>query len=130
MKNARSDALAHRFVAFTLDETKDWPVELQHSFHQLAFSSLPELVLELDEPSACRFARGWRVRIETELASPATPFTDEDVTWLRGLAEGWTAPPAEPAASGPEISRLAELLRRFGPLALAIPWRDVVPAKS
>ena len=128
--DARSDALAHRFVAFTLDETKDWPVDLQLSFHQLAFSSLPELVLDFDAPSACRFAREWRERVEAELANPAAPFTDDDLAWLRGLAEGWTPPVAEPAASGPEVSRLAELLRRFGPLALAIPWRDVVPAKT
>lgn len=128
--NARSDALAHRFVAFTLDETRAWPVELQVSLHELAFSSLPELVLELDAPSACRFARSWRERVEAELASPAAPFTEDDLAWLRGLAEGWTAPPAEPTASGPEVSRLAELLRRFGPLALALPWRTVDPAKS
>ncbi|MDB4961752.1 MAG: hypothetical protein JWP01_1751 [Myxococcales bacterium] len=127
--NARRDALAHRFIAFTLEETSAWPAEITTSLHELAFSTLPELVLDLDAPSACRFVRAWRERLDLELGSP-TELTAEDRAWLAELARGWTPAAAEPVASGPEVSRLAELLRRFGPLALALPWRDDVTAKA
>ncbi|HEX5062105.1 MAG TPA: hypothetical protein VFV99_22200 [Kofleriaceae bacterium] len=127
--NARRDALAHRFVAFTHDETQAWPADLQVSWHELAFSTLPELILELDAPAACRFARSWRERVEAQLATPAPAFDDAELAWLNDIARGYGA--AEPVAgTSHDVTRLADLLRRFGPLALSLPWRHTPPAKA
>jgi len=127
--NAQRDALAHRFIASTLDETQAWPAALQVSWHELAFTTLPELILELDEPAACRFARAWRERVEAELASaPPAPFSDAELAWLSELARGYAPAIAIEGTSG-DVTRLADLLRRFGPLALSLPWR-ANPAKA
>ena len=123
--NAHHDAMAHRFIAYALDETRAWPSELQVSFHELAFTVLPDIILELDAPSACRFARDWKLRHEAMLGEPRSPaHTPEDVAWLSMLAAGHDTSPAELDGSPAEVTRLAALMRRFGPLALALPWRD------
>jgi hypothetical protein len=129
--NAHRDALAHRFIAFTLDETRSWPLALQVNWHELAFTFLPELILELDQPAACRFARAWRERVETELAKPlVAPFSDAEHVWLADLARGHVAAEVLAGGTGSDVMRLAELLRRVGPLALALPWRASPPAKA
>lgn len=123
--NAQRDAMAHRFVAHAMDETRTWSPELQVDFHELAFSVLPDILLELDAPSVCRFARDWKVRHERSLADPEAPsFTAEEHAWLAMLAAGHEGARVELDSSAAEISRLAALMRRFGPLALALPWRD------
>lgn len=128
--NAQRDAFAHRFIAFTLDDTRAWPPALRVAFHELALSTLPELILELDAPSACRFALAWKERIESELRDPHAPFTAEDLAWLHQIAAEHSAPSTEAPASATEIARLAELLRRFGPMALSLSWRDSEIARA
>lgn len=123
--NAHRDALAHRFVAATLGETKAWSNDLQVAFHQLAFATLPLAILELDERSARRFARRWRTEVEAE----PVPVPPTDDAWIVELASGWDAA-RDAGASGDQIAKLAELIRRFGPLALTMPWRAGPPAKA
>ena len=121
--DARRDALAHRFIARTADETRAWPPLLQVTLHQLAFVALPELVLALDEDAARRWARGWRERMDQQLAAvdPA------DAVWVATLSREWPAArraASEAEPSPREVARLAELIARLGPVALALPWRD------
>jgi hypothetical protein len=117
--DARRDALAHRFIARTLDETREWPAELQLMLQQLAFVALPELVLALDAEAACTWVRAWRARVEEQIAC-VDPAEVE-----RAMARSEATPAAPDDDPSPtEITRLAELLARFGPLALALPWRD------
>ena len=120
MTGARREALAHRFIANALVETRAWPASLQVALHELAFVALPELVLELDAPSAVRWAREWRAQIEGALVGH-----DADRSWLAELALARTEEP-----TGAEIARLADLMSRLGPLALSLPWRGDPCAKA
>jgi hypothetical protein len=127
--DARRDALAHRFIAYTIPETRDWPYELQIALHKLAFVALPVLVLELPRPDACEWAARWRVRI----TAPAPLVDPADIEWIAAIARADPRQPRtadEPTPTPAEIDRLAELLARLGPLALALPWRDDAPAKA
>lgn len=130
--NARRDALAHKFIAAVLDETQHWPPQLQVNLHALAFAGLPELVLELDSDAAVRWVRGWRQRMETAMAEPVPEIGAEDAAWIAGLAEEWQAAQQrlDLDATPAQIARLAELFTRFGPLALALPWRGDPVAKA
>ena len=130
--DARRDALAHKFIATVLDETQSWPAELQVNLHQLAFDGLPELVLELDGDAAIKWVRSWRLRVETAMAEPVPQFGAEDAAWIAELAQEWQAAQQRTAeaATPAQIARLAELFSRFGPLALALPWRGDPQAKA
>jgi hypothetical protein len=128
--DAQHDALAHRFIARTLAETTDWPPSLQVALHELAFVALPDSVLALDRDEACAWARRWRTRFEQAAATVSSA----DAEWVANLAEQWRASrPAdqgEPAPSSGELSRLADLMARLGPLALRLPWRNAGPGQA
>ncbi len=130
--DAHRDALAHRFIAHTVSETRGWPAHLQIGLHELAFTVLPELVLELRGEQACAWARRWRQRMEAELAAGGAQVAPEDVDWVAELARRRAAPaPAgEPPANPADIQRLAGLLERLGPVAMALPWRREPPARA
>ena len=126
--NAQRDALAHRFIARVLDETRAWPAELQVRLHRLAFEVLPEVVLELSEDDARGWAQRWRAQIERELA---IEIPDEQTRWIAEQAaeyERTYGPPPLPSAE--ELERLARMFSRLGPLALTLPWRGDPRAKA
>jgi len=130
--NARRDALAHKFVANVLAETRGWPPRLQVGLHQLAFADLPEAVLSLDADDARAWARRWRREIEGLMAAPPVRPRDEDLARIAELAAEWLAarPSPEQPAGPEEIARLADLMARLGPLALGLPWRRQPPPRA
>lgn len=127
MRDARRDALAHRFIAQVVDETRRWPPRLQLALHELAMTALPELVLELRGERARTWARDWRERMEGDLA-PAAGIAAEDAAWVAELAGRGAASPADEPDADPV--GLGELLERLGPIALALPWRRTPPARA
>jgi hypothetical protein len=129
--NAHREVLAHQFVASVLPETSAWPPEVALALYNLAFSALPDLVLELRGADARRWARGWRRRVDELRAMPAPVIAPEDAAWIAELARRTAdAAPDTSPASGVEIARLAGLFERLGPLALALPWRIVRAAEA
>lgn len=87
MSDARRDGLAHRFVANVLPETTTWPPLVQLALYQLAFSTLPQIILELDADGA-RNGRAtgvdaWRTR---RIASSYLPRRSRG--WKRARASG------------------------------------------
>lgn len=128
MNDARRDALAHRFIARVLEETRDWPAELQVRLHRLAFDVLPELVLELAPADACAWAERWRAQIARE---ELIDIPDEETRWIADLAAEHRLAHDQPAMpSAEELERLAQMFSRLGPLALALPWRGDTRAKA
>ncbi len=128
MTSAYRDALAHRFIARVLDETRAWSAELQVRLHRLAFDVLPEIVLELSEDDARAWAQRWRAQIERELA---IEIPEDQTRWIAEMAaeyERTHRPPPLPSAE--ELERLARMFSRLGPLALALPWRGDTRAKA
>jgi hypothetical protein len=128
MTSAERDALAHRFIARVLDETRSWPAELQVRLHRIALDVLPEIVLELSEDDARAWAQRWRAQIERE---QAIEIPDEQTRWIAESAaeyERTYGPPPLPSAE--ELERLARLYVRLGPLALSLPWRGDPRAKA
>lgn len=121
----RREALAYRFIAHVLTDTQSWPPELQVSLYELAMSTLPEVVLELDENGARDWAKQWRADLEATVNEPLHPIHDDSRAWIEQMASEWLAArrgsnePATPA----QLQRLASLYTRFGSLALALPWR-------
>jgi hypothetical protein len=131
MMHPHREALAYRFIAATLAETRSWPADLQIGLHELAFRLLPELVLELKAERAQAWVRDWRARME---AARSPEISAEDSAWVADLARAWSLEPAPAAVdaqdAGGEIPRLAELIERLGPVALALPWRREPPARA
>ncbi|HTM20814.1 MAG TPA: hypothetical protein VL172_09910 [Kofleriaceae bacterium] len=130
------DALVHAFIAATLDETRAWPAPLQVALHEAAFTDLAAEVLSLRGPAARRWLRAWRARAESP---PETPLVyevpPEVIAWIAELAAAHRAAQApaaeiEPPASADDLARLAALMERLGPLALALPWRREPPAQA
>lgn len=124
----RRDALAHRFIANVLPETRTWPPDLQVALHQLAFAGLPELILELRADRARAWAQDWRASMEELVRAPAQ-LSDEYVAFVSELVRQRAAPAAvENAIQDPE--RLAAAFERLGPLALVLSWRRESPAQA
>jgi hypothetical protein len=131
------DALAHAFIAATLEDIRGWPAALQVELHQAVFTDDVALnVLRLRGAPARRWLHAWRTRVETPPPAPIMPYEipAEALAWIAELAAAHRAAPAPPVPEGPaspgDLNRLAGLMERLGPLALALPWRREPPARA